>query len=173
MGYEIAEQLQWEFPDVIIYPTGGGTGLIGIWKAFEEMKQLGWVTDNMPRMVAVQSESCYPIVKAFEQGLSYAPVFENPAISLANGLRVPGAFGDEIILDILYKSEGTAVRISEADILSGVKEMARTEGILLAPEGAAVWQAYRKLLSQKWIQEDERVVLLNTGSLYKYMENFF
>lgn len=173
MGYEIAEQLNWEMPDVVVYPTGGGTGLIGIWKAFEEMKQLGWVSGKMPRMVAVQSEACYPLVKAFDQGLSEAPVFEDPEISLANGLRVPSAFGDEIILDILYKSKGTAVKVKEADILSGIKEMARTEGILLAPEGAAVWQAYKKLWSEDWIERDERVVLLNTGTLYKYMENFF
>jgi len=172
MGYEIAEQLDWEVPDVVIYPTGGGTGLIGIWKAFEEMRKMGWVGNKMPRMVVVQTTACYPIVKAFQEGATQAPTFPNPAVTRANGLRVPTAFGDEILLDILYKSKGNAIAISEEEILTGTKEMAQKEGILLAPEGAAVWMAFQKLLAQKWINPKEKVVLLNTGTIYKYMENY-
>ncbi|MDW3646544.1 MAG: threonine synthase [Bacteroidia bacterium] len=172
MGYEIAEQLNWKIPDVIVYPTGGGTGLIGIWKAFEEMMQLGWVAGEMPRMVAVQSEACYPIVKAFEAGESQAKRFEDPGLSLANGLRVPTAFGDELILNILYKSNGKAVKIPEQDIESSIHQFAQKYGILLSPEGAAVYKAYQNLLADRWITKDMCVVLLNTGTIYKYMENF-
>ncbi len=172
MGYEIAEQMDWEVPDVVVYPTGGGTGLIGIWKAFEEMQQLGWIGAKRPRMVAVQTAACYPIVEAFQKREKQAKPFQNPAITMANGLRVPTAFGDELILDALYKSNGNAVKISEEEILAGTKEMARQEGILLAPEGAAVWMALKKLVHQGWAQPNEKIVLLNTGSIYKYMENY-
>lgn len=172
MGYEIAEQMNWETPDVVIYPTGGGTDLIGIWKAFQEMQQMGWVGKKMPRMVVVQTTACYPIVKAFHEGATEAPTFPNPAVTRANGLRVPTAFGDEILLDILYKSNGNARTVSEAETLAGTKEMAQKEGILLAPEGAAVWMAFKKLLAQQWIKPTEKVVLLNTGTIYKYMENY-
>lgn len=172
MGYEIAEQMEWETPDVVIYPTGGGTGLIGIWKAFEEMQAMGWVKNKMPRMVAVQTTACFPIVKAFREGKSHASSFKNPGVTRANGLRVPAAFGDEIILDILYKSNGHAIAVSEEEILQGTIEMAQTEGILLAPEGAAVWIAFKKLFAQNWINPSDKVVLLNTGSIYKYMENY-
>jgi len=172
MGYEIAEQLNWEIPDVVVYPTGGGTGLIGIWKAFQEMQQLGWLKANMPRMVAVQTTACYPIVAAFQKGAKQATSFQNPAVTMANGLRVPSAFGDEIILDILYKSKGRAVAISEEAMLESTKEVAQQEGILLAPEGAAVWSAFKQLLSEAWIKKEEKVVLLNTGTIYKYMENY-
>ena len=172
MGYEIAEQSNWEIPDVVVYPTGGGTGLIGIWKAFEEMQQLGWVTGKMPRMVVVQTTACYPLVEAFQKKKSQAIPFSNPATTIANGLRVPSAFGDEIILDILYESQGTAIAISDESILTATQEVAQKEGILLAPEGAAVWSACKQLLSNNWIQPNEKVVLLNTGSIYKYMENY-
>ncbi len=172
MGYEIAEQMNWETPDVVIYPTGGGTGLIGIWKAFQEMQQMGWIGDKMPRMVVVQTTACFPIVKAFKEGAQSAPTFPNPAVTRANGLRVPSAFGDEILLDILYKSNGNALAITEEEILEGTNEMARKEGILLAPEGAAVWIAFKKLLKEQWINPSEKVVLLNTGTIYKYMENY-
>jgi threonine synthase len=172
MGYEIAEQMNWEVPDVVIYPTGGGTGLIGIWKAFEEMQKMGWIGQKMPKMVAVQTTACYPIIKAFEAGKKEAEAFQNPAVTRANGLRVPTAFGDEMILDILYKSQGTAMAISEEEILTATKEMAQKEGILLAPEGAAVWSAFKNLLQQQWLQPNQKVVLLNTGTIYKYMENY-
>jgi len=172
MGYEIAEQMNWETPDVVIYPTGGGTGLIGIWKAFQEMREMGWVGKKMPRMVVVQTTACYPIVKAFQERATQAPTFPNPAVTRANGLRVPTAFGDEILLDILYKSNGNALAISEEEILEGTKEMAQKEGILLAPEGAAVWMAFKELVAQQWVQPSEKVVLLNTGTIYKYMENY-
>lgn len=171
MGFEIAEQLSWQFPDVIVYPTGGGTGLIGIWKAFEELEKLGWVSGKKPRMVAVQTEACSPIVRAFEAGAARATPFSNPGETIANGLRVPAAFGDELILNILYKSQGCAVAVSEEDMKNGLHEAAQYEGKLLAPEGAAVWMAARRLMDDGWIEPKERVVLLNTGSFYKYVEN--
>ena len=171
MGYEIAEQLGWRVPDVIIYPTGGGTGLIGIWKAFEELEKLGWIDSKRPRMVAVQSEVCCPIVQAFHQNKKYAAVFENPGRSIANGLRVPSAFGDRLILNTLYESNGAALAVSEEDIMKNIRELATMEGKLLAPEGAATWGVYKKLRKDGWIKAEEEVVLLNTGSAYKYMEN--
>ncbi len=171
MGYEIAEQLNWQIPDVVVYPTGGGTGLIGIWKAFEEMERLAWIGAKRPRMVAVQTDACFPIVEAFENGRSQAGTFANPGLSIANGLRVPSAFGDELILDILYQSQGCALKVSEKEIADGLQFMARSEGVLLCPEGAAVWAAYQRLLAQNWIQDEETTILLNTGSIYKYMEN--
>ncbi len=171
MGYEIAEQFDWELPDIIIYPTGGGTGLIGIWKAFDEMEQLGWIGSKRPRMVAVQTEACYPIIKAFEAGQKTAEPFQNPDETIANGLRVPAAFGDELILNALYESNGTAVAVSEQAMLEGLREVAQSEGVLLAPEGGAVWAALKKLAVDNWIEPWERIVLLNTGSAYKYMEN--
>lgn len=171
MGLEIAEQLDWQLPDVVVYPTGGGTGLIGIWKAFDEMEALGWIGPHRPRMVAVQAEVCCPIVRAFTAGARSAEPFLHPGMTIANGLRVPSAFGDELILEILYRSSGCAVTVSESDIRAGLEEVARYEGILLAPEGAAVWMAYRRLLQQGWVSPEESVVLLNTGSWYKYAEN--
>jgi len=171
MGLEIVEQLDWQAPDVIIYPTGGGTGLIGIWKAFEELEKLAWTGKKKPRMVAVQAEVCSPIVNAFAADAKIAAPCHQPGTTIANGLRVPAAFGDELILDILYKSGGRALAVSEEDMKTGLKEVARLEGQLLAPEGAAVWMAFRRLLREGWIQPEERVVLLNTGTLYKYIEN--
>lgn len=172
MGYEIAEQLNWRLPDVIVYPTGGGTGLIGIWKAILEMEALGWITpERRPRMVVVQSAVCDPIVRAFKAQLRKAAAYPAPKETIANGLRVPKAFGDEMIMNVLHESQGTAVSVSDTEMLEGIQEVAQTEGVLLSPEGAAVWKACQRLRRQNWIKSGENVVLLNTGSLYKYMEN--
>lgn len=171
MGYEIAEQLNWQLPDVIIYPAGGGTGLIGIWKAFQEMLQLGWIEHIPTRMVCVQAQGCSPIVDAFDQGLDAASPIENPDETIANGLRVPAPFGDKWMLKVLKESNGTAIRISDEEMLEGTHDIARTEGLFVAPEGAATWIALKKLIAKGWISEHETVVLLNTGSAYKYIEN--
>jgi threonine synthase len=170
MGYEIAEQFNWQLPDVILYPTGGGTGLIGIWKAFNELEALGWIGSERPRMVAVQSESCNGIVKAFQSGLLVSD-FVDSGFTIANGLRVPKPYADKIILKVLRKSNGTALTISDEDMSAAVKEIARKEGMLIAPEGAALWQAFKKLKADKWIKPAEKVLLINTGSGYKYLEN--
>ena len=171
MGYEIAEQMNWQAPDVCIYPTGGGTGLIGIWKAFKEMKELGWISDIPTRMVAVQTSGCNPIVEAWQSGASSSVPFQNPKETIANGLRVPHAFGHKLILKTLSESEGYALDVSEQEMLNGLEEFATQEGIFLSPEGAAVWEAFKKLKSDNWIKPNEKVVLLNTGSAYKYVEN--
>ncbi len=171
MGYEIAEQLDWRLPDVVIYPAGGGTGLIGIWKAFQEMMQLGWITHIPTRMVCVQAEGCSPIVDAFERGFEDALPVENPDETIANGLRVPSPFGDKWMLKVLKDSRGTVIRISDKEMLEGIHEMAHTEGVFVAPEGAATWIALKKLLADGWILPHQSVVLLNTGSAYKYIEN--
>ena len=173
MGYEIAEQLNWELPDVIIYPTGGGTGLIGIWKAFHEMKALGWIDKIPTRMVAVQGDGCDPIVQSFNKGEQTIPKYENPAPTIANGLRVPRPFGDRHVMKSIYESNGTAVAVSDAELIEGLSEFAKAEGIFLSPEGAAVWVAYKKLRLSNWIKEHESVVMLNTGSVYKYAENLY
>ncbi|MES2061799.1 MAG: threonine synthase [Bacteroidota bacterium] len=170
MGFEIAEQFNWQLPDVVFYPTGGGTGLIGIWKAFDELEQLGWIGSKRPRMVAVQSESCNGIVTAFNGGQSSAE-FVDGGFTIANGLRVPKSFADKVILKVLRDSKGTALSISDAEMNAAVKEIARHEGMLIAPEGAALWQAYKKLKASGWVKPGERVVLVNTGSGYKYLEN--
>ena len=173
MGLEIAEQLNWNLPDVIIYPTGGGTGLIGIWKAFKELKELGWVDEIPTRMVAVQTTGCNPIVTAFENGATSSVPFQNPAETIANGLRVPHAFGHKLILKTLYESSGTAVAVSEEDIKASLSEFAENEGHFLSPEGAAVWHSAKQLLNQGWIKSTDKVLLLNTGSGYKYAENLW
>jgi threonine synthase len=170
MGYEIAEQLNWQLPDVIFYPTGGGTGLIGIWKAFDELEQLGWIGSKRQRMVAVQSESCNGIVKAFHSGKTESD-FTDGGFTIANGLRVPKPYADKIILRVLHESNGNAITISDEEMSAAVKEIAKHEGLLFAPEGAALWQAYKKLKATQWIQPGEKVLLLNTGSGYKYLEN--
>ncbi|GGH09941.1 threonine synthase [Mucilaginibacter phyllosphaerae] len=170
MGFEIAEQFNWQLPDVVFYPTGGGTGLIGIWKAFDELEQLGWIGSKRPRMVAVQSQSCNGIVTAFNSGQTHAE-FVDGGFTIANGLRVPKSFADKIILKVLRDSNGTALSISDSEMNDGVKEIARHEGMLIAPEGAALWQAYKKLKATGWIKPGETVVLVNTGSGYKYLEN--
>ncbi|MBW4889046.1 threonine synthase [Mucilaginibacter sp. HMF5004] len=170
MGYEIAEQFDWQLPDVILYPTGGGTGLIGIWKAFDELEQLGWIDSKRPKMVAVQSESCDGIVQAFLAGESTSN-FVDGGFTIANGLRVPKPYADKLILRVLRESEGTALNISDAEMNAGVNEVARNEGMLIAPEGAALWQAFKKLKAGNWIKPGERVLLINTGNGYKYLEN--
>ncbi|PKO12048.1 MAG: threonine synthase [Chloroflexi bacterium HGW-Chloroflexi-10] len=168
MGLELAEDFQWSLPDVIIYPTGGGTGLVGMWKAFEELEKLGWIGSQRPRMVSVQSTGCAPIVKAFHAGSQRAEFWEN-AHTIASGLRVPGAFADRLILQALHQSEGTAVAVTDEQILSAQKEMAEREGIFAAPEGAATLAALPILLDQQFIQPHDRVVLFNTGSGIKYL----
>jgi threonine synthase len=170
MGYEIAEQFNWQLPDVIFYPTGGGTGLIGIWKAFDELEQLGWIDSKRPRMVAVQSASCDGIVKAFHAGKTQSD-FTDGGFTIANGLRVPKPYADKLILKVLRQSNGSAITITDDEMSAAVKEIAKTEGMLFAPEGAALWQAYKKLKASKWVKPGETVLLLNTGSGYKYLEN--
>ena len=169
MGYELAEQFGWRLPDVIIYPTGGGTGLIGMWKAFDEMEAMGWIGSGRPRMISVQSETCAPIVRAFEAGERFADEFEN-ASTAASGLRVPKAIGDFLILDAIRASGGTAVSVSDRELLAAVGEVGAAEGIFAAPEGAACLPALRKLIDSYQIDEGETVVLFNTGSGIKYLE---
>lgn len=174
MGYELAFDLadvrgtaELQLPDVIFYPTGGGTGLIGMWKAFDEMEQLGWIGSERPRMVAVQAEGCSPIVDAFHQGADSAPLFEN-AHTCASGLRVPVAVGDFLMLDALRTSNGTAVKISDEELMLGVDELSQHQGITACPEAGAVWKAALKLLEDGWLGEDETIVLFNTGTSLKY-----
>ncbi|HEY7910467.1 MAG TPA: threonine synthase [Blastocatellia bacterium] len=171
MGYELAEQLDWELPDAIIYPTGGGTGLIGMWKAFDEMQQLGWIDGRRPRMYSVQAEGCAPIVRAFEAGAN-AGVEIAGAHTIASGLRVPKAVGDFIMLDILRRSGGGAVAVSDSELLEAVKELGASEGVFAAPEGAACLPALRRLSDKGEIKHSDRTVLFNTGSGLKYLEAF-
>ncbi|MCY4388997.1 MAG: threonine synthase [Desulfurellaceae bacterium] len=169
MGYELAEQCGWSLPDVILYPTGGGTGLIGMWKAFDEMEQLGWIDARRPRMVSVQAAGCAPIVHAFATGASHGAEIPRPH-TVASGLRVPAAIGDFIMLDILRKSGGTAVSVSDEELLAAVGEIGSTEGIFPAPEGAACLPALKRLLQQGEVKQDDLVVLFNTGSGLKYLD---
>ncbi|MDT5262428.1 MAG: threonine synthase [Acidobacteriota bacterium] len=171
LGYELAEQLEWELPDVVIYPTGGGTGLIGMWKAFDEMERMGWIGSKRPRMVTVQSEGCAPIVRAFDEGKRFADEFAG-ATTIASGLRVPKAIGDFLILDALRDSGGTAIAVGDDELLAAVHEMGAAEGLFVAPEGAACLPALRKLIERGDVQADERVVLFNTGAGVKYLESF-
>jgi threonine synthase len=171
LGYELAEQLDWSLPDVIIYPTGGGTGLIGMWKAFDEMEQMGWIDSKRPRMVTVQASGCAPIVRAFEEGKRFAEEFPN-AETVASGLRVPRAIGDFLILDALRESGGTAVAVTDEELIAATREIGATEGIFCAPEGAACLPALRKLLDAGQVGANERIVLFNTGAGVKYLEAF-
>lgn len=171
LGYELAEQLGWTLPDVIIYPTGGGTGLIGMWKAFEEMETMGWIGPERPRMVSVQSSGCAPIVRAFEEGKRFAEEFENAA-TVASGLRVPRAIGDFMILDAIRESGGAALAVSDEELIAAVREIGASEGIFVAPEGAACLPALKKLLESGDVKHDERIVLFNTGAGVKYLECF-
>jgi threonine synthase len=171
MGYELAEQFGWELPDVILYPTGGGTGLVGMWKAFDEMEAMGWIGAKRPRMVSVQAAGCAPIVRAFENGWDEAPEFEN-AHTAASGLRVPRAIGDFIMLDILRRSGGTAVAVTDEEMIADTKVIGSTEGIFCAPEGSACLSALKKMLADGRVKADERVVLFNTGAGGKYLEAF-
>ena len=167
MGYEIAEQLNWQLPDVIIYPTGGGTGLVGMWKAFDEMEQLGWINSKRPRMVTVQSKGCAPMVRAFLEGHEFAEYWQG-AQTVADGLRVPAAVGDFLILRALRESQGAAVAVSDEEMMDDSDLIGRTQGIFAAPEGGATLSAFKKLRDQGWIKDDETVVLFNTGSGHKY-----
>jgi threonine synthase len=171
LGYELAEQMEWRLPDVIIYPTGGGTGLIGMWKAFDEMERMGWIGSKRPRMVTVQAEGCAPIVRAFEEGNRFADEFPNAATT-ASGLRVPKAIGDFLILDALRASGGTAVAVSDEELIAATREIGAVEGVFCAPEGAACLPALKKLIQSGEVNKRERVVLFNTGSGVKYMESF-
>lgn len=170
MGYELAEAFDWSLPDVIIYPTGGGTGLVGMWKAFAELEALGWLENTKrPRMVAVQADGCAPVIKAFETGARFCDFWTN-AHTIASGLRVPKSFADALILNDLRESNGTAVAVSDESILEAQRQLGMHEGIFPAPEGAATLAALKVLLQQKWISPDENVVLFNTGSGLKYLE---
>ena len=170
MGYELVEQLGWEYPDAVFYPTGGGVGLIGMWKAFEELEQLGWVKPGKrPRMIAVQASGCAPVARAYEQGAKASQMWQN-ASTFAAGLRVPKPYGDYIILDILQASGGVALALSDEEILASILDWARNEGIFLSPEGATVTAAYDRLLANGFLKASDRVVLFNTGAGLKYTD---
>jgi threonine synthase len=169
MGYEVAEQLKWKLPDGIIYPTGGGVGLLGMWKAFDEMEQLGWIGSERPQMIAVQSAGCAPIPKAWDEGKETAEMWPN-ASTLAAGLRVPKAYGDYIILDILKRSGGVALAVTDDEIMDALHHWAKVEGVFAAPEGAAALAAYRKLRASGFFAPEDTVVLFNTGSGLKYLD---
>jgi threonine synthase len=169
MGYEIAEQLNWHLPDVIIYPTGGGTGLIGMWKAFAELEQLDWIGSARPRMVSVQASGCAPIVKAFDENKTQAEPWQN-AQTIASGLRVPQAVGDFLMLQAIRESRGTAVSISDDDMLAEIRRVGKAEGIFFCPEGAACVAALRRLVENRWIKSDDEVVIFNTASGLKYLD---
>ena len=171
LGYELAEQLGWILPDVIVYPTGGGTGLIGMWKAFAEMEELGWIGPERPRMVSVQADGCAPIVRAFESGVRFAEEFPNAA-TIASGLRVPKAIGDFLILDALRESGGAAVAVSDAELVQGARDIARLEGIFACPEGGACVPAVRRLVESGAIGRDDRVVIFNTAAGVKYLDTY-
>ena len=172
MGFELAEQLGWRWPDVVVYPTGGGTGLIGMWKAFEELEAIGWVEPGRrPRMISVQAEGCAPIVRAFDEGRASAESPERPH-TIADGLRVPRAVGDFLMLRILRASGGTAIAVSDAAMVDGMRRLGRTEGISAAPEGGATVAALALLVERGLVTDDELVVLFNTGGALKYLEVF-
>ncbi len=171
LGYELAEQSAWTLPDAIVYPTGGGTGLVGMWKAFDEMQALGWISAKRPRMISVQAAGCAPIVRAFDKGERFAEEFSDAA-TVASGLRVPKAIGDFLILDAIRESDGLAIAVSDEELIAGARELARREGIFAAPEGGACVPALRKLLDRGKIKPDERVVLFNTGAGIKYLDAF-
>lgn len=170
MGYELAESFAWQLPDVIIYPTGGGTGLVGMWKAFAELEELGWLENSKrPRMVAVQAEGCAPVIQAFQANASSCEFWAD-AHTIASGLRVPKSFADRLILQDIYESKGTAVAVSDEAILKAQSRLASREGIFAAPEGAATLAALERLIERQWIDPDESVVLFNTGSGLKYLD---
>jgi threonine synthase len=171
MGFELAEQMGWDLPDVIIYPTGGGTGIIGMWKAFDEMERLGWIGSERPRMVSVQSEGCAPIPDAFEKGKDESEFWEG-ADTVAAGLRVPKALGDFLILKIIRESGGIALAVSDKEIMGAMEMMAKKEGIFPCPEGAATLAALTRLTQEGKVDHDEQVVLFNTGSGLKYTDLF-
>jgi len=169
MGFELAEQLGWRLPDVIVYPTGGGVGLIGMWKAFDELRAIGWLDQKRPRFVAVQAEGCAPIVRAFVDGRNESEPWPDPR-TFAAGIRVPKALGDFIVLKALRESDGIAVAVSEGEIAESMRAAGGTEGMLVCPEGGAAIAGTRKLRRDGWIREDEEVVVFNTGTGLKYAE---
>jgi threonine synthase len=168
MGYEIVEQLGWQVPDVIVYPTGGGVGLIGIDKALSELQTLGWIGSRLPRLVAVQSSQCAPVVRAFRTGARHAEPWPDAVASVAFGITVPAPLGDELILDALYRTGGTALEVDDKEVLADLREFGAAEGLLLCPEGAACLAATRRLRECGWIDTGEEVVVLNTGAGIKY-----
>ena len=167
MGFELAEQMDWTVPDAIFYPTGGGTGLIGMWKAFAELKELGWLTGKLPKMIAIQSTGCAPIVNAFNQGLEHAPLWDN-AQTVASGIRVPAAIGDFLILDAIRQSDGCALAVEDEHVINMRDMISKEDGLLLCPEGAATAAGYQIALEKQIINEDEKVVLFNCASGLKY-----
>lgn len=170
MGLELAEQFDWRLPDVILYPTGGGTGLIGMWKAFQELRALGWLDSaKMPRMVVVQSDGCAPIVRAYQSGSRFAELF-SPAATVASGIRVPAAIGDFMILDAVRESGGTAVAVDERQIVDWMRLAMRSEGVSVCPESAACVGAAQSLLASGWLKPTDRVVLYNCGAAQKYVD---
>jgi threonine synthase len=169
MAYELGEQLGWTFPDWIIYPTGGGTGMVGMWKAFEEMERLGWKSDRRPKMVSVQAENCAPIVRAFDEGAERSEMWRN-ASTIADGLRVPKAVGDFLVLRAVRESGGTALAVSDADMVTGMRELGRREGISAAPEGGAALHAVKVLARDGRIKSTDTVVVFNTGGALKYLD---
>ncbi len=169
MGYEVAEQLGWRLPDAIFYPTGGGVGMIGMWKAFEEMEAFGWIGSKRPKMVAVQASGCAPMVRAFESGAKQSEFWQG-ATTMAAGLRVPKPLGDFIMLDILRASGGVAIAVTDEEIREAVIEMGAAEGIFAAPEGAACLPAYKKLRASGYLKPQDEVVLFNTGAGLKYLD---
>jgi threonine synthase len=171
MGFEIAEQMNWELPDAIFYPTGGGVGIIGMWKAFDELERIGWIGAKRPKMIAVQAAGCQPVVRAYENGEPRSQFWEN-AQTVASGLRVPKPLGDFLILQAVRQSGGTAIAVSDAELLDAGIRLASEEGIFAAPEGAACVAALEKLLGAGFLKPDERIVLYNTGSGVKYPEAY-
>ena len=169
MGYEIAEQLEWNMPDAIIYPTGGGTGIVGIWKAIKEMEQLDWISGKRPKMFCIQAEGCAPLVRAFNQKSRFAQAWENPN-TIAAGMRVPSAIGDYLILDAVYESGGSAITVTDEEMIEYVKKTISLEGLFLCPEGGATVYGSKKLLDLGLINKKDSILLLNTGSGFKYME---
>jgi threonine synthase len=169
MGYELVEQLGWEYPDAVFYPTGGGVGLIGMWKAFQELEDLGWVKGKRPKMIAVQAAGCAPVIRAFDQGEAVSQMWQGAA-TFASGLRVPKPYGDYIILDAMRESEGTAVAVTDEQIFASLKDWASHEGILMSPEGAAATAAYDHLIGTGFLTPADRVVIFNTGSGNKYTD---
>ena len=171
MGYELAEQLDWELPSAIFYPTGGGVGIIGMWKAFDEMEALGWIGSTRPKMIAVQVDGCQPVVRAFEQGAARSEFWDN-AHTVASGLRVPKPLGDFLILEAVRKSCGTAISVSDEELIEAGIQLASEEGMFIAPEGAACVAALEKLLGNGFLKPSERIVIYNTGSGLKYLEAY-
>ena len=169
MGLEIAMDLGWRLPSVIIYPTGGGTGILGMYKAFQELQELGWVTDPQPRFVVVQAEGCHPIVEAFNKGWDASKAWDDPQ-TIAHGLRVPHPFADYLILEVLRKTGGTALTVTDQEMLEATGDMAAAEGIFPSPEGAATLVALKRQLTSGEVSPEESVVLLNTGSGLKYLD---